>query len=82
MKALKLIFLADRYHLCRYGRLITNDSYVAMKHGPVPSATRDIVESNDYLDEYRRWGFIGEERWMIRAMYAVPALSCRAMARW
>lgn len=50
MKALKLIFLADRYHLRKYGRLITNDNYVAMKHGPVPSATRDIVESNDYLD--------------------------------
>ena len=51
MKALKLIFLADRYHLRKYGRLITNDTYVAMKHGPVPSAARDIAESNDYLDE-------------------------------
>ena len=51
MKALKLIFLADRYHLRKYGRLITNDSYLAMKHGPVPSTTKDIAESNDYLDE-------------------------------
>jgi uncharacterized phage-associated protein len=51
MKALKLIFLADRYHLRKYGRLITNDTYVAMKHGPVPSTTRDIAEFNDYLDE-------------------------------
>jgi len=50
MKTLKLVFLADRYHLRRYGRLITNDNYLAMEHGPVPSATRDIAESNDYLD--------------------------------
>ncbi|MBI4187956.1 MAG: SocA family protein [Chloroflexi bacterium] len=51
MKALKLIFLADRYHLRKYGRLVTNDNYVAMQHGPVPSATKDIAESNDYLDD-------------------------------
>ncbi len=51
MKALKLVFLADRYHLRKYGRLVTNDNYVAMQHGPVPSGTRDIAESNDYLDE-------------------------------
>jgi uncharacterized phage-associated protein len=51
LKALKLIFLADRYHLRKYGRLITNDSYVAMKHGPVPSVIKDIAESSDYLDD-------------------------------
>ena len=51
MKALKLVFLVDRYHLRKYGRLVTNDNYLAMKHGPVPSITRDIVESNDYLDD-------------------------------
>ncbi len=51
MKALKLIFLADRYHIRKYGRLITNDSYVAMSYGPVPSVIKDIAETNDYLDE-------------------------------
>jgi uncharacterized phage-associated protein len=51
MKALKLVFFADRYHLRKYGRLITNDNYVAMQQGPVPSATKDIAEANDYLDD-------------------------------
>jgi uncharacterized phage-associated protein len=51
MKALKLVFFADRYHVRKYGRLLTNDSYVAMEHGPVPSKTKDIAESNDYLEE-------------------------------
>jgi uncharacterized phage-associated protein len=51
MKALKLVFLADRYHLRKYGRLITNDNYMAMQYGPVPSTTKNIAESNDYLDD-------------------------------
>lgn len=51
MKALKLVFFADRYHLRKYGRLLTNDSYMAMEHGPVPSTTKDIAESNDYLND-------------------------------
>lgn len=51
MKALKLVFFADRYHVRKYGRLLTNDSYMAMEHGPVPSKTKDIAESNDYLED-------------------------------
>ncbi len=43
-KLLKLIFLADKYHLVRYGRPITGDCYVAMKDGPVPSFTYDIFK--------------------------------------
>lgn len=33
----KVIYFADRYHLEEYGRQICNDTYYAMKHGPVPS---------------------------------------------
>jgi len=44
MKALKLIWLADRYHLRKYGRTITGDKYVAMEHGTVPSSVKDIIE--------------------------------------
>ncbi len=51
MKALKLVYFADRYHLRKYGRMITNDNYLAMDHGPVPSTTKDIAQSNDYLDD-------------------------------
>ena len=51
MKALKLIFLADRYHLRKYGRPITNDDYFAMQLGPVASGVKDIAENSDFLDE-------------------------------
>jgi uncharacterized phage-associated protein len=52
MKAIKLVWLADRLHLRRHGRTITGDIYFALKHGPVPSTTRDILEENPFgLDE-------------------------------
>lgn len=60
MKAVKLVWLSDRLHLRMYGRSITNDKYVAMKNGPVPSSTKDIIykspffegEVIQYTDEY------------------------------
>jgi uncharacterized phage-associated protein len=51
MKALKLIFLSDRYHLRKYCRLVSDDCYVAMKLGPVPSTIMDIAESDEYLND-------------------------------
>ncbi len=44
IKALKLVYLADKLMLCRYGRMITNDRYAALKNGPVPSATKNMAE--------------------------------------
>ncbi len=40
----KVMYFADKIHLERYGRFICGDSYVAMKHGPVPSGTYDILK--------------------------------------
>ncbi len=41
---LKLMYLADRYHIRMYGRLISNSRYVAMEYGPVPSESKEIFE--------------------------------------
>jgi uncharacterized phage-associated protein len=46
MLALKLIWLADRLHLRKYGRPIVGDKYIAMGNGPVPSKTRDLLQNN------------------------------------
>ena len=51
LKGLKLVYFADRYHLRKYGRLITNDEYFAMDYGPVASGTKDILEMSDFLGE-------------------------------
>jgi uncharacterized phage-associated protein len=49
MKALKLLFFADRYHLRKYGRPVTNCAYFAMKNGPVASEAKNIAEENGRL---------------------------------
>lgn len=49
MKALKLVYFADKYHLRKYGRLVTNDTYFAMGYGPVPSGVKDLAEGSDFL---------------------------------
>lgn len=41
----KVLFHADKAHLSRYGRPISGDNYIAMRHGPVPSAIYDIFKA-------------------------------------
>ena len=43
---LKTIYLADRYHLRKYGRLITGADYLAMRMGPVASQVKSAIESD------------------------------------
>ena len=47
MAALKLLFFAEKYHMQQYARSITNDTFFAMKNGPVASAARDILGFDD-----------------------------------
>lgn len=42
-KICKLIFLADKHHLVRFGRPVTGDRICAMKDGPVPSNILNIL---------------------------------------
>lgn len=48
---LKILFLADRAHLNRYGRPVTFDNYIAMKHGPVASLTYDVLKHDQHALE-------------------------------
>lgn len=41
----KVMYFADKHHLENFGRFISGDNYVAMKHGPVPSVTYDILKA-------------------------------------
>lgn len=41
---MKMLYLADKMHLSRYGRFIAGEEYVAMKKGPVPSHTYNLVK--------------------------------------
>lgn len=63
MKAIKLVWLADRLHLRLYGRPVLIDQYMAMKFGPVQSGLKDLAEDKQeflaeeesaYRNEYLR----------------------------
>lgn len=41
---LKMMYLADKLHLQRYGRFIAGDRYCALKQGPVPSNAYAIFQ--------------------------------------
>ncbi len=41
----KVLYFADREHLSRYGSLLSGDNYVAMRHGPVPSAIYNLMKA-------------------------------------
>ena len=43
-KLQKVLYFADKNHIAKYGRSITGDFYVAMKDGPVPSKTYDMLK--------------------------------------
>jgi len=47
MKAAKLLFHADKYHLLKYGRPVIGDEYACMEYGPVPSTSLNVM--NDVL---------------------------------
>lgn len=44
-KALKALYVADKLHLAKYGRLIYGETYCALPCGPVPKAAYDAVRA-------------------------------------
>jgi uncharacterized phage-associated protein len=52
---LKVVYFADKAHLKRTGHTLFKDRYIAMRNGPVPSGTYDLIKAirgrsqfNDY----------------------------------
>lgn len=41
---MKMLYLADKVHMGRYGRTITGDEYVAMEKGPVPERSYNLCK--------------------------------------
>lgn len=44
MKLMKLLWLSDRLHLNKYGRLILKDRYKALPNGPIASTALNIAQ--------------------------------------
>ena len=52
---MKLLYLVDRESLLRFGRPVTGDRVVAMKHGPVLSRIYDLVSQNKQEGPESEW---------------------------
>lgn len=74
-KLFKILYFADQKHLLRYGSLITDDNYIAMNNGPVPSMTYDILKAlrGDGLLETYKTQF--EEYFKLQSRYKVKAIT-------
>ena len=59
MKAAKLLFHADKYHLLKYGRPVIGDQYACMEYGPVPSASLNVM--NDVVADDRHFPPVAKE---------------------
>lgn len=44
IKLFKIIYFAQQDHLVRYGKVIVDDSFRALKHGPVPTYTYKALQ--------------------------------------
>ena len=66
-KAVKLIWLADRFFLRNHGRTITGDEYFALKNGPLASCTLDLIKNNIHSEEEREYRdeFISKKKYLI-----------------
>ncbi len=60
LKLVKLMYLADKYHLIRYGRTITNDEYFAMPHGPVGSTIKDVLSLDHFSLSYEEYNYTSQ----------------------
>ncbi|MCY3835496.1 MAG: Panacea domain-containing protein [Anaerolineaceae bacterium] len=59
LRVFKLVYLAEKLHLERYGLMLCNDRYDALQYGPAPRNMYDIVNEARYVDDY---GFRVRER--------------------
>ena len=64
LRMLKLVYFADRYHLRKYGRLITNDQYWAMQFGPVASSVKEMAELDSLCGTERHYAM----QYLLRGM--------------
>ena len=75
LKLMKLMYLAERLSLQRYGDTITGDAFVSMPHGPVLSMTLDLMNGASSSEEG------GWETWVADRAENAVALRDESMIR-
>jgi uncharacterized phage-associated protein len=55
LKLIKLLYLAERKAVAKWGEPMSGDHFVSMPHGPVLSQTYDLIKSQPSPDEISPW---------------------------
>ena len=79
LKLMKLLYLADRSSYEQFNTSITGDSYCSMKHGPVLSATLDLINGYSRFDTYWSKWITDKESHQVGSPYNLsndPGLEC------
>jgi uncharacterized phage-associated protein len=61
LKLIKLLYLAERKAVAKWGEPISGDHFVSMPHGPVLSQTYELIKSQSSPDEVSPWHDLIEE---------------------
>src|SRR5262245_14308697 len=76
-KACKLLFLADKLHLVRYGRPVTGDRYWALEHGPVPTRVLSLFDDVEQRKAARGKGTALTDAFELDRRYKNPRFRAR-----
>jgi hypothetical protein len=70
IKLIKLLYLADREALIRWGRPITTDRFVSMDDGPVVSRIYELIRNEPSPGSVKTWGkyISGPEDYEVRLL--------------
>ena len=77
IKIMKLLYLADRESLRRYGESITGDTVYSMPQGPVLTKTYDLMKGEKTADE---WDRLIEETIPVRIKKGISISSLDALS--
>ncbi len=67
-KAIKLLFFADKLYLRNFWKTISGDNYSALKLGPVPSSTFNVIKSPEEYNEHEINQYIKKDDYNITSI--------------
>ena len=74
MKLIKLMYIADREALKRWGHPLTGDEYYALPHGPIVSRVYDLIADEPDLSSSAYWNtFIATHNYEVELKQSTPA---------
>jgi len=73
LQLIKLLYIADREALKRWGYPLTGDSYFSLPYGPVPSRIKDLITDDPRVSDSKFWtNYIKTENYEVSLVRKAP----------